>query len=147
MRVIRLFNNGILCFSTLPQYFPPPEMILQANHYLLYLVNVYLEMIHTNGLPLGWIIFCGDVRFASFRWYLFSETTCFMDHQTFIFSSEAGVKLVQSLGKLTEMYFSMPNCLDLIVIKSKLQKHRKIADTNHMSGGSRCCLYLRSLIN
>lgn len=40
-----------------------------------------------------------------------------MGHQAFIFSSEAGVNLVQSLGELTETYFSMSNCLDPIVIK------------------------------
>lgn len=57
--------------------------------------------------------------------------------QAFIFSSEAGVNLIQSLGELAETYFSMSNCPDLIVIQSKLQKHGKIADTNHMSGGSR----------
>lgn len=86
--------------------FSPSRNALQPNHYVLYLLNVYLEMIYTNGLPLGWTIFCGHVRFSSFRWYLFSGTTCFMDHQAFIFSSgEAGVNLVQSIGELTETFF------------------------------------------
>lgn len=57
---------------------------------------------------------------------VFSETTCFVDHQAFISSSEGGVNLVQSPEEWTDM----SNGRDLIVIKSKLQKHRKIADTN-----------------
>lgn len=40
-----------------------------------------------------------------------------MGHQAFLLSSEGGVNLVQSLGELTETYFSMSNHLDPIVIK------------------------------